>query len=104
MSSLRDFINNQNNQKKYQENIEKNNFDKIIDKNPEKIENIQENLDKFKNMSQKELMNELFKEAGRMKENGSLNNDSINMLKNTLNPMLTSEQKNMLENILNQIK
>ena len=55
-------------------------------------------------MSQSDLMSELIKEASRMKQNGSLNSDSLNVLKNTLAPMLNEQQKSMLNNILNQIK
>ena len=61
-------------------------------------------LKKYQNMSQSDLMSELIKEASRMKQNGSLNSDSLNVLKNTLAPMLNEQQKSMLNNILNQIK
>ena len=98
MTNLRDFINQKNAQQ------ESNNFEKLINEDPQKVENIQENLKKYQNMSQSDLMSELIKEASRMKQNGSLNDGSLNVLKNTLMPMLNDQQKNMLNTILNQIK
>ena len=61
-------------------------------------------LNKYQNLSQDELMTELFKEARRLKQNGSLNENSLNMLQNTLAPMLNNEQNKQLKDILNRIK
>ncbi len=105
MTNLRDFLYQKNSQQKEnQNNGDTKNFEKLVNDNPEKIENIQENLKKYQNMSQNDLMSELVKEATRMKQNGSLNENSLNVLKNTLMPMLNDQQKKMFNNILNQIK
>lgn len=105
MTNLRDFLYQKNSQQKEnQNNADTKNFEKLVNDNPEKIENIQENLKKYQNMSQNDLMSELVKEATRMKQNGSLNENSLNVLKNTLMPMLNDQQKKMFNNILNQIK
>ena len=102
MTNLRDFIKQK--QSPNTSKTDETNFDNLVKDNPEKIENIQENLKKYQNMSQSDLMSELIKEASRMKQNGSLNSDSLNVLKNTLAPMLNEQQKSLLNNILNQIK
>lgn len=103
MTSLKDFIKQKNNNQNNHANQEIN-MDKIKEENPKNIENLEENIKKYQNMSQQDLMSELFKEAGRLKENGSLNENTLNSLKSTLIPMLNDEQKSMLNNILNQLK
>lgn len=100
MTSIKDFLN----EKKLEKNKKNLEYEKIMQENPKKIGNIEENLNKYKNLSQNDLMNELFKEANRMKENGSLNEESLNMLKNTLSPILDSEQNKKLNEIINKIK
>lgn len=111
MTNLRDFINQKNTQHASDQNetssapnTSNKDFEKLINDDPQKVENIQENLKKYQNMSQSDLMSELIKEASRMKQNGSLNDNSLNVLKSTLMPMLNDQQKNMLHNILNQIR
>ena len=102
MSSIKDFYKAKEEIKS--ENINKEKCEKIFKENPESVNNLQESLNKYQNLSQDELMSELLKEAGRLKQNGSLNESSLNMLQNTLAPMLSSEQNQQLNEILNKIK
>lgn len=88
MASLKDFLN----QKK---------FDKNVD--AEKS-NIEENLKKYQSMNRSDLMSELLKEASKMKASGKLDNESLKKLKTTLLPMLSDEQKALLDNILDEIE
>lgn len=78
--------------------------EEILKEHSESVNNLQESLKHYQNLSQSELMNELFKEAGRLKQNGSLNENSLNMLKSTLSPMLNNEQNQQLNDILNKIR
>ena len=55
-------------------------------------------------MSQNELMSELFKEADKIRNRGGLDNNSLNVLRSTLAPMLSTEQNELLNNILNKLK
>lgn len=84
--------------------ITKEASEEILNEHSETVNNLQESLNKYQNLSQDELMTELFKEAGRLKQNGSLNENSLNMLQNTLAPMLNNEQNKQLKDILNRIK
>lgn len=102
MSSIKDF----SKQKEQIRNktISQKESEKILKEHPETVNNLQESLNKYQNLSQDQLMSELLKEAGRLKQNGSLNESSLNMLKSTLAPMLNSEQNQHLNDILNKIK
>ena len=61
-------------------------------------------INQYKNLSQDELMSRLMSEATRLKQNGSLNEQSLNSLKSTLSPMLNDDQRRMLDNLINMIK
>ena len=102
MSSIKDF----SKQKEQNKNrtISQEACEEILQENPTAVNNLQESLNKYQSLSQDQLMNELFKEAGRLKQNGSLNESSLNMLKSTLAPMLNNEQNQQLDDILNKIK
>ena len=68
--------------------------------NTKKYEDI---LNKYKNMNSNDLMSNLFTEASKLKSEGKLNSESLNNLKTTLNPFLNSEQKEMLNNLIDAI-
>lgn len=64
-----------------------------------------ENLyDKYKNMSQPELMQTLSAEIKKQKQNGTFDYEKIMSSVNTIMPYLSAEQKNMITNILQTIK
>ena len=76
---------------------------KIIDENKEKANNYQSLIDKYKNMNQGELMSNLFTEANKLKQEGKLDSNSLNSMKDMISPFLNDEQKNMLNSIVNKI-
>ena len=77
--------------------------EKIINENKEKANDYQDILNKYKNMDNNELMSNLFSEATRLKNEGKLDSQSLNNLKNTLAPFLSNEQQDMLNNLVNAI-
>jgi len=101
MSSIKDFAKTKEQIKNKSISPEK--CEEILKEHSESVNNLQESLSKYQNLSQDQLMNELFKEAGKLKQNGSLNESSLNMLKSTLAPMLNNEQNQRLNDILNKI-
>ena len=80
------------------------NYEDIINQNSQQASNLNDTLNRYKDLSNQDLMSELMKEATKLKQNGSLNEDSLNLLKSTLSPMLTAEQNQQLDNIINMIK
>ena len=60
-------------------------------------------LNKYKNMSQSDLMSNLFTEANKLKKEGKLNEDTLNTLQSTLSPFLNTEQQEMLKNLINAL-
>ena len=68
--------------------------------NTKKYEDI---LNKYKSMNSNDLMQNLFTEASKLKSEGKLTNESLENLKSTLSPFLNSEQKVMLENLIEAI-
>lgn len=91
MQNLEDFLNS-----KKQTNDTTNN-----ESNYHEIKN---DYEKYKDMSQQDLMSELIKQATRMKQNGTLTEDNLETLKSTLAPMLSPQQQEMLKNIIEKIK
>lgn len=74
-----------------------------LDKNPDKVNEYQNIIDKYKNMSSGELMQNLFQEASKLKQQGKLDHSQLDSLSSTLSPFLNSEQKDMLENLIKAI-
>lgn len=64
----------------------------------------QQTIDKYKNLSQDELVSELISQATELKSQGKLNTDMLNQLSTTLSPMLNSEQQNLLSSIIERLK
>ena len=54
-------------------------------------------------MNNDELMQNLFLEASKLKQQGKLDANTLNGLKGTLSPFLNSEQQEMLNNLVNAI-
>ena len=102
MSSIKDF--SKEKERIRNKTITQEQCEQIIKENPNTFNNLQESLQKYQNLSQSELMSELLKEAGKLKQDGTLNESSLAMLKSTLSPMLSQEQNEQLNNILNKIK
>ena len=75
----------------------------IIKENPKQAQDYQEMINKYKDMDNNELMTSLFQEASKLKQQGKLDNNTLNSLKSTLSPFLNSEQQEMLNNLVNAI-
>ena len=54
-------------------------------------------------MNQQDLMTSLFSEASKLKQQGKLDESSLNSLKGMLSPYLDSNQKEMLHSLINAI-
>lgn len=75
-----------------------------LNENPEKVNEYQNIIDKYKNMDSSELMQNLFQEANRLKQQGKLDNQQLDNLSSTLSPFLNEEQKNMLSSLIKAIE
>jgi len=75
----------------------------IVNENQQKADEYQDILNKYKDMNNNELMGNLFKEASKLKQQGKLDNSTLNSLKSTLSPFLNSEQQEMLNSLVKAI-
>ena len=62
-----------------------------------------DNVNKYKNYSHNELMNEFLKKSKEMRGDGKLDNTKIKEIYTSLEPLLNDEQKENLKNLLNLI-
>lgn len=76
---------------------------KVMDDNQDKVNEYQSILDKYKNMDSNQLMANLFNEASKLRQEGKLDDSTLNNLKSTLSPFLNNEQQNMLNSLINSI-
>lgn len=77
--------------------------EKIKQKNPEKTQEYEEILNRYKNMNQSDLMSNLFTEASKLKKEGKLDSASLDNLKTTISPFLNAEQQELLGNLITAI-
>ncbi len=78
----------------------KKQYEKIKEDNPETVNNVEEQLKKYENLSQAELMQEFIKESKKQKQNGNLDRDKIENIKSTLLPFLNSNQQKQLDYLM----
>ncbi len=78
----------------------KKQYEKIKEDNPETVNNVEEQLKKYENLSQAELMQEFIKESKKQKQNGNLDRDKMENIKSTLLPFLNGNQKKQLEYLM----
>ena len=76
---------------------------KVIDENKDKAQDFNELINKYKNMDNNALMQNLFAEASRLKSEGKLDAATLTNLKNTISPVLNGEQQNMLNQLIHAI-
>lgn len=72
--------------------------------NNQDINQYQDLINKYKDMSKDDLIKNLFSEATRLKQSGKLDNNSLESLRTTLSPMLNNEQKQMLDSLISMLK
>ena len=78
----------------------KKQYEKIKEDNPETVNNVEEQLKKYANLSQAELMQEFIKESKKQKQNGNLDRDKMENIKSTLLPFLNSNQQKQLDYLM----
>lgn len=92
--------------KQYSKNRKKENRTQNADKNVD--ENLKKTFDdtvkRSKNMSQKELMDEILRQAAEDKRSGKLSNNDLQNFYNSVAPMLNAEQIKKLKDIMALIK
>lgn len=91
LNSFDNFSNNCN----QNENVNKQNFDK---------KELTKKIEKYKNMNQSELLNELLKESGKQKQNGNLDDKKLQDIKNSLSGVLTEEQQSRLDDLIKMLR
>ena len=69
----------------------------------QKTKQYEDIINKYKNMNQQDLMASLFSEASKLKQQGKLDENSLNSLKSMLSPYLDSNQKEMLNSLINAL-
>ena len=74
-----------------------------VESNPEKTNEYEKILNKYKDMDQNSLMHNLLSEASKLKKEGKLDHESINSIRSTLSPFLNEEQQKMLNELVNAI-
>lgn len=65
---------------------------------------IQQMLNKYKGMSQEQLLNQLLTETNKQKQSGQLSNKKIDDLSNQLKPFLDANQQDKLDEILKMMR
>ena len=78
----------------------KKQYEKIKEDNPAAENNVEEQLKKYENLSQAELMQEFIKESKKQKQNGNLDRDKMENIKSTLLPFLNSNQQKQLDYLM----
>ncbi len=61
-------------------------------------------INKYKDLPQEELYNELFSQASNLKAEGKLNTQMLEQISSTLTPMLNEEQQELLKNLMQKLK
>lgn len=89
---------------KFSDFTKNNQFENTSKPEIEKEKVVEGYMNKYKNFSQQDLLNEFVKLTNQKKANGEFNQAEIDRIKETLNPYLTNEQKQNLENLINMVK
>lgn len=70
----------------------------------EKVEQIEDLLDRYSRLNREELMAEFLRESNRLKQNGGLNDEQVNSIESVLKPHLNETQQNMFDSLMTEIK
>ena len=65
--------------------------------------NVEEIYDKYKDKNQDELLNELFNNVNKQKENGTFNYEAICNMVEKMSPFLTKEQNLRIKELLKKL-
>ena len=66
--------------------------------------NLKETYEKYKDMPEDELLKTLFTEVDKQKQNGTFNFENLKSLVESMAPMLTSEQLNNINVLLEKMR
>ena len=86
------------------DNLNQNITDKQQTKSTKDFSDYQDTINKYKNLSQDELVSELFNQASDLKAKGKLNTDMLNQISTTLTPMLNNDQQQLLNELVSKLK
>lgn len=67
-------------------------------------QNAEQKYKQYSQMSQSEMMSELFKETNRLKQNGQFNYDALASAIDNLSGVISEEQKELLKALLKQLR
>lgn len=67
-------------------------------------EAVKEKLKKYQNMTEEELKKQLLIEGKKQKANGTIDDKTLDNIRDSLSPLLSSEQQNRLEELLKLLK
>lgn len=65
---------------------------------------IRNKIEKYKNMNHNELLAELLKESNKQKQNGNLDNEKLEDIKNTMADFMTPDQQSRLNEIIKMLR
>lgn len=90
----------------YIKNNESKDDNKISNKVNKEIskDDLQSKIDEYSGYSSDKLLNEFMRLTIEKKRNGELSENELEKLKTTISPMLTSQQKQTLEGLLQVVK
>lgn len=74
---------------------------KSLENESKKVESL---YNEYKDKSQDELVEELYKHVAKQKQDGTFDYNSLENMLNKVSPFLTSEQKIKMKEILEQLK
>ena len=78
--------------------------DTTLKDSPIDTQNVEDMINQRQNRTEKELMDELMANVKKSKAEGRFSEKDMQNFKNTVSPMLTSEQKKKLDEILDALR
>ena len=86
------------------EQILKNNSKEFENFKSELSDDLMQKLDTYKNMNRSELVAELVAESRKQKQNGNLDSKKLEEIKNSILPLLSSEEQSNFLSLIDLIK
>lgn len=76
----------------------------LKEKNKEQVENIEEKIREYENLSREDLLKEFLNVSKQQRESGELNDEKIKNIKSVLQPLLSDDQQQNLDYLLGMVK
>lgn len=80
------------------------NLDQNDKKSNQDTKNYEDIINQYKNLDQNSLMAELLRQASKLRQEGKLSAEKLENLEKTLSPMLNTEQRQILADIVEKLK